>query len=319
MENSISTNIILFDWLTASSPLEPFELIELLDLRSDVEFTARTTIIDGYVDGVIFGDISICWNNRLVEGSLLNMSGKGCRTFETYSNITWSELFRRLLENGCHVSRIDVAYDDHTGVFDLAEMCVKGEAGEFKSGFRSGHSNKPWYKNGGLSFELGSKKSDVFIRCYDKAKERGYTGDMHWVRFEIMVRDEHCLTFVESKDIGSTFKGVIKKYLNFLDPTGDSNKSRWPVSEFWSDFLGNVEAIKLYSAPGVEYNLSKLDHVSIEMFGSVFEAAIRIYGLPMFLSKLADYRKDKKLPLHYRDLISMHGSDDYFFDLLKSK
>lgn len=46
-------------------------------------------------------------------------------------------------------------------------------------------------------------------------------------------------------DLGYYAKAILSNYLNFIEPSNDSNKSRWPISKFWNQFLGSVERLKL--------------------------------------------------------------------------
>jgi Putative phage replication protein RstA len=71
-----------------------------------------------------------------------------------------------------------------------------------------------------------------------------------WNRTEIQSRDERAdsiaLYIMTGLDLGPVLFGILKNYLNFVDPsTTDKNKSRWPISEFWQKFLGQVEKLQL--------------------------------------------------------------------------
>lgn len=71
-----------------------------------------------------------------------------------------------------------------------------------------------------------------------------------WNRTEIQVRDERAdviaMHIAAGLELGGIVYGTLKNYLNFVEASKtDSNKSRWPVSEFWQKFLGIVEELKL--------------------------------------------------------------------------
>ena len=103
------------------------------------------------------------------------------------------------------------------------------------------------------------------VRFYDKYLERtskGYEleeGIICWNRTELQLRDERAKTAAimianESFNTGQMIAGILKNYLNFVNPKKlkdgsiDKNKSRWPISDFWTSFLGDIEPIKLTQA-----------------------------------------------------------------------
>ena len=72
-----------------------------------------------------------------------------------------------------------------------------------------------------------------------------------------------------------------------MDPDPlDSNKWRWPIKDYWGEFLCNAEAISIYQAPGLEYNLDRCERFVINQAGNAIDAYIQICGVPAFLDKL---------------------------------
>ena len=66
----------------------------------------------------------------------------------------------------------------------------------------------------------------------------------------------------------------------------DSNRWRWPIKDYWGEFLCNAEAISIYQAPGLEYNLDRCERFVINQAGNAIDAYIKICGVPSFLDKL---------------------------------
>ena len=87
-----SENIVLYDWLSFTTKKHsPEEIVSALGLMScpfEVVKGAR-----GYRDRLYFSSISIHFNGRPDMGVWVEMSGQGCRTFETCSSIGWDKLF----------------------------------------------------------------------------------------------------------------------------------------------------------------------------------------------------------------------------------
>lgn len=109
MSSSGAENIVLYDWLSFTSKNHtPEELIEALGL-SHVNWTL-TKGARGYRDRKYFSCISIHYNGRPDMGVWVEMSGQGCRTFESLSAVGWERLFSFIRENGLKITRLDVAY-----------------------------------------------------------------------------------------------------------------------------------------------------------------------------------------------------------------
>lgn len=71
-----------------------------------------------------------------------------------------------------------------------------------------------------------------------------------WIRTEVQSRDDRADLIADyialGLPLGQVMCGVLSRYLSFVEPSEtDSNKSRWKVSEFWQQFLGDVEKLKL--------------------------------------------------------------------------
>jgi len=114
-------------------------------------------------------------------GVWVEMSGQGCRAFETLSTLKncWQDIFWFIFKEGCNVTRLDIAYDDHVGILDLGVIKQDTESGEYISKatyWEVVNSSK------GLTVQIGSSKSPVLIRMYDKARERNCEPGTHWVR-----------------------------------------------------------------------------------------------------------------------------------------
>ena len=82
-------NKILIDWLSFTSKIHsPESIIDMLGLTG-CKFTL-TYGMQGYQDRLIFDGISIHYNSCRNEGVWVEMSGQGCRAFETYCNYNLS-------------------------------------------------------------------------------------------------------------------------------------------------------------------------------------------------------------------------------------
>lgn len=284
-------NLILYDWLSFTTrENDPYYIANLIGLP-DVPWELIKGA-HGYHDRLYYGSISIHYNGREDMGCWCEMSGQGCRTFESYSDVSWPELFDSIANEHLKVTRLDVAYDDHIGLLDLNQIVSDVHAGEYVSKSRDWSITE---SSKGQTVDIGSPKSLVYIRIYDKAAERHCDPGTHWVRCELQLRDERAQSFVVMTEpqnpftmaLGDAYCGVVINYLRFVDPDpDDTNRWRWPIKDYWGNFLCNAQAIKLYSDPGVDYNLDRLKAYVVHQAGNAIDAYIKIKGLDSFLESI---------------------------------
>lgn len=286
------TNVFTVDWVTCSfANTDVYSVISLLTLDPD-KFSYEEKYSWGYPCTASFGNIRIFYNpsdkeySKAHKGCCLNMSGQGCREFESFSNgLSWPILFSRFEMLEGNVTRLDLAYDDRTGVinihrlaYDIAERNFIGHAKHTERLYSDDIDNDIQ----GLTVYVGSRKSDLFIRIYDKAAERGYrSSECHWVRVEIQMRHDRSMMAARSvatdPHIGNVFSGILSNYLRILQPTSDTNKSRWPIAEYWRRILHDVASLRL-TTPGVEYNFRKAEAYFVKQYHQFLLTYKKIYG-----------------------------------------
>ena len=120
--NAVSDeNLILFDWLTFTSHCDsPESIMELLGL-SHITWQQMPKGRNGYRQRYFFENISILYDGADNMGVCVDMSGTGCRAYETYSTIGLNSLLRQLHDapEDYNITRLDMAFDDHTGILDI--------------------------------------------------------------------------------------------------------------------------------------------------------------------------------------------------------
>lgn len=288
-------NIVIYDWVSITTKIHtPEQVISLLGLESVTWDTIKGA--HGYKDRLYWNCISIHYNGSPDQGVWLEMSGQGCRAFETIGHGDYDFLFRLVIDNltQLHLTRLDVAFDDHTGILDLDTIIQDTLSGNYVAKAKSWECIQ---SSKGTSVVIGSRQSPVLIRIYDKAAERNITDGSHWVRVELQLRDERCLQFVmQPFDIGETFAGVVLNYLRYVteDPS-DSNKWRWGMTDYWCNLVGEACKIKIYEKPGISYNILNCENFVYQQAGNAINALLQIYDVETFLQKLQE-RKSKPNP-----------------------
>lgn len=319
MEQKITRNTdnkILIDWLSFTSKIHsPQSVIHLLGLTG-CKFT-ETYGMQGYQDRLIFDGISIHYNSHRNEGVWVEMSGQGCRAFETYCN--YNDGFLYLFEyfkeysDEYHITRLDVAYDDFQGIIPIKSFSRDILNKNYVSRFRD-DSMTVTCSSGrvGYTIDCGSRKSEIKFRIYDKSYERGYRDEDHftWNRFEIQMRNDRALNFIkllDSENLGEIFCGVIINYLRIVKPDkNDSNKRRWNMKKWFNDFIGYAERISLFTKCDEEYNLAKCEDFVYGHCGNALDTLITIKGIDKVVEELGQRKPERSQK--YINLINEYES-----------
>lgn len=310
-------NFILYDWFSMSSKIDsPDSLIQLLELNREVNWQ-ETYGFYGYRNRLLFDGISIHYNhwNKEQDYPLLEMSGQGCRDFETYTDGNWNRLFERVIDTqNYNITRLDVAFDDHSGLLDINKIENLTRKRCYVSRSQKGIiTNEFTADKNAISVMYGVKSSEFYIRIYDKAAERGGL-DQHWIRCESVFKHDRALNFIlNDLPIGEKYGGVLKNYLRFVRPDQhDSNKNRWKNQPFWDKFIGNVEAISVTSKKDVQYNLHKIEHYIMHQSGNCIDTIIQCIGVDEFMRRLKN--RGTQLNVHQKRLI-----DEYYKAMREQK
>ncbi len=300
-------NIILIDWMSFTSKIDSTSsLIETLGLTSPEIVWQEMYGFHGYKNRLYFCGISIHYNG-FNDDIWLEMSGEGCRAFETFSETGWEPIFEMLIENEkeYHVTRIDIAYDDFEKKIDIQNLASETFKNNFITKFKDAEVICR-VRAEALTINYGSKSSEVFFRCYDKAKERKREDIAHWVRFEVQLRDSRAIEFLkkysEGESIGKTFFGVVNNYVRYIVPNAnDINRQRWKTAPFWSSWLEHAEKISLYTIKDLDYNILNVENFAYHQAGNAIDTLIKIKGLDKFLKELQE-RKPRQ-SLKYKEIL----------------
>lgn len=324
---------VIYDWFAFTvKGMSLEEVIELANL-SGVPFI-ETHGHYGYKRAKFFNGIWVLYDgNDGTEGPFshdmgiaVEMSGQGCREYETLENrsldvlanfIAVSQTYNKEQFN---ITRLDVAFDDvdkeGNGVLDidkiervLLEPVTKDNL-KFVSKFRKvtgswtlNLTTEKDFLNPAKTLYFGSEKSDVRFRIYDKAQERGCLG-YHWIRFEMQLRNERAYNFLTSEMVlGERFCAVINNYLRFVEPSAtDSNKWRWENAAWWNDFLCTLEKITIFTKKDVEYNLGNVENYVSHSAGNSIDVLIQCVGLSAFLDLIRN--RESKLNQKQESLVA---------------
>jgi len=212
------------DWLSVTFKGEHTDL----DLRKALSFSyplkawGRDKGKFGYQQSFIhpFGITVISNHSRPEMGVHVSFSGRALHSLDDVG-MTGVELLHWSLENGGRVSRIDLAID----VFDVAIDPIE-LAKSPRMALDPGTARKWSYikgHDGGTTAYVGSRKSERFLRIYDKAAEQRLQGAL-WTRFELELKSDSARAAAKMFDLLSDgerpeyIKGLIK---NLFNPNND--------------------------------------------------------------------------------------------------
>lgn len=252
----------LVDWFsfTLKNVQTPQEVIQILGLEEEDFFETKIGG-KGYMSQLRFGNISIYYNGKENMGIHVEISGQGCRQFETTSYLSWSRLFALLMNFDYNITRLDLAVDDFTGLLKLQTIKRKIRdtlvTSRFKSAIEIRKTKLADGSSMGDTVYFGSGQSMIQVRFYDKKLEQLHEknkdleqGLENWVRVEVQTRDDRAQTLAEilafeSHTVGQAVRGILSNYIRFLVKGHQKNKTYWNTAPFWEKFLNNVEKLGL--------------------------------------------------------------------------
>lgn len=325
-------NCIIIDWLTFSCFMSFDDLKKLLGLDSrqwKLEKGSRLF----YAERWSCGSISIHTTPAVVKdnhekkfnaGSCVEMSGQGCREYESFGRGDWTFLLAYIYKSCIdselqfNISRLDLAYDDFSGVLDIQKIAMQAWNMEFTSKLSRvsviSDMSKQDENVRGISITHGSKSSNTFMRIYDKRVERNRLDLEHWVRWEIQLRSDSAfgalrVAFEESENmpLGSFFGGLILQYVQYRDRGDDSNKSRWQYSEWYLDFVSTLDRISIWTKKDVEYNKQRMERYAYQQNHNHTLTLIQADGIVNYLRALHAAALGEELPQKYKDVLSRFG------------
>lgn len=180
---------------------------------------------------------------------------------EDFTETALSKFLEDILKIG-HITRLDLAIDDKgkDQYFSCEDIQGYLMADQVVSKFRKWHTDIDYKFGGeiiGYTIYMGSRKSDVFLRVYDKrleqaAKDPEHAPDEPWTRWELELKDDRaCMAakmLVQGQTMGSVIVGILSNYVRIVE-NDNENQSRRSVLPRWQQFIDGVKKVSLYIPP----------------------------------------------------------------------
>lgn len=253
----------IFDWIEFTiHNMKPDDIIlQVLQLKH-ADFMELPKGRYGYKKQKVSGHISVLYDGMEDMGVHVLLSGQGCREYEAVRDLL--KLLDKIMLYDGKCTRIDMAMDDKTGEVIPFER--------IRDAIIQGYVSSRWKTSTeyvkrqlldgeiiGHTINIGSRKSKMFMRIYDKAMEQGGrmdptgNGSDSWIRIEMEIRDSRAEKLQDillfNTNVGQVYAQIINNYIRFLQPTNDSNRSRWPTAAWWTSLIQEVERLSLTRQP----------------------------------------------------------------------
>src|SRR5699024_8876425 len=267
--------VAMIDYLRVSFKTHNVDLIieNVLHLKKEY-MEHKESGFYGYIGTYQLDNIKVFYSHDIDErGTLIELSGTGCRQFETFlktRKVTWYDFLRECKESGGKFPRLDISIDDKKTYFEIPMLFDKIRNGEAISRFKKTNYNGSLSmedgEQGGTTLYFGSNKHSAVYLCFYKKNYENVEkynkpveeyGD--WNRYELRFKNDRAnavvTELISSESMLPIAKGIIKNYLRFVekDESVKPNRSVWKTSHFWEVVLGDVEKLPIYTKPQEDF------------------------------------------------------------------
>lgn len=244
----------------------------------------------------------------------IQIHGSGCRVIDDIHPLGIVGFIDEMLAFDCKVTRLDLAADDREGLLKVDIIEKKHRAGEWTGTARVMTPLCPRNAFGelvsGATFYIGSRKTDKFIRIYDKAAQTETNG--HWVRCELELHDDYAadvakmVSAYDKEGIADTYNRIVFDTIRFLIKRNDT-VTRSKVCKWWSDFLGSVTVgLRLTHPPDTSLH-RMLESFRYRSLGQL-EVIKKTVGFTWVFDALSEWEKEKELSKRHKSIISEFNS-----------
>jgi DNA relaxase NicK len=152
----------------------------------------------------------------------------------------------------------------------------------------------------GDTFEMGSRSSQSFARCYDS---RGFT------RFELELKADRAEKAAElllgvvgegaPVSFGRLAVGILRNFVDFVDASSSTNRNRCKLLPFWAEFIAGMQRVKLTLLGKARKGLEDAQEHLEAQYAAVVATVYRAHGAE-WLWKLVAMGESRMGPKHQR-------------------
>lgn len=299
-------------WLRGTTKMSVLDVVDYLATALDESVEVRDGAYHGYTSTHVVGPVKV-WSSESRPECCVEIGGSACEELGLHRlAVLFSGLDLRL-------SRLDLAVDhcpftphelrSHWMQDNVrtAARCPNVAALEkrgmtIKPGFEGVRSHK-WHEGPtGSTLSMGSRSSSQYARCYDS---RGFT------RFELELSGRRSAAAAvqlfgvveDSEAFANVSLSLIRDFVDFVEPSEDSNRSRAPLLPFWESFCGSVQRARLTLEGVVARTLDDALAWFEHQVAPVYALLLQGFGRPV-LDALARSGRQRWKPRHEKMLRS---------------
>ena len=253
----------------------------------------------------------------------VQISGAGCVQLDQHFKGGLQAFMQYIAGFDVRIKRLDLAADEVGEATESDEYCLyidrieaycdagrnTGAARKWDViGAKATGSNKR--KNGATAY-FGSRKSDVYLRIYDKFSEQGLKGTGHWMRCELELHGDvsqqaFTLLIGTSDDykekLAELYRGLCLTQVRFLKER-KSNVTRSETAEWWTEFLDGCTVGIKFTQKREHKTLNKLmDWVDHSVLGAL-NVIYNTYGFPYLIRLMNSFVAAGRLSAAHRNMI----------------
>jgi phage replication initiation protein len=281
-------------------------------------------------------------------GLYISLPAKSLKLLSDF-NIDSYQLVNKAIEYNAKFTRIDLTIDDFNNYLDLDLILEKIKNNEIRTRLKTFtvfeseiktelsfiESGTIGSKKTGKTIYIGNpRKSDSFIRIYDKLAQTQAKDLNCWNRVELVLKHENANQFIQNHYKVNTYTGEISKkgdkkiilktfeernipdliyyYLDFLDvkrkKSGEiTHKRHWKTCSFWTKFLNTQEKERI-GLPKYESGLEELRDWSIRSISTLDYTLQEIFGKEYLDAKIEKAKENLLKNKKYSSFLELHGT-----------
>lgn len=253
----------------------------------------------------------------------VQISGAGCVQLDQHFKGGLQAFLQLLNRYNVKMKRLDLAADEIGTETESDEYCLSIDrvVGHLDAGLATGSARSftalgaktiaTGKRKSGATVYIGNRKSDVFMRIYDKFSEQKLQGSGHWMRCELELHGDaaqkafKCL--VDTSDgyrerITELYRGLCLGLVRFIKER-KSNVTRSETVDWWTDFLGGCTVGIRFTQEKEHKTLNSLmDWVDHSVLGAL-NVIYNTYGFPYLIRLMNSFVAAGRLSAAHRNMI----------------
>lgn len=224
--------IISIDWFQVTfyaKKKNHFNIAELKALLVELLFIKETDIVfkekqyNNYQKVLEYNGIMLMYGDETYNHCNLQIKGEGCSLLYKRlldNNKNWYHFLNKIYNHNGKITRMDIAIDDYTPLFNLEDLEKKIENRHIKTKFKGFKIIKDdkLGKEKGITIYLGSNTSEMYFRFYKKSAEieakTEHTSIQEFNRYEIIIKDKKANSVLKKIYNGEKIEHIAVSLIN---------------------------------------------------------------------------------------------------------